>query len=372
MKADLVDIRENWMNLEFPKTLGTGSDYAGKLHSRKFDYFLDRLRRLTPGGGVALDAGCGTATWSFPMAELFDRVIAVDRTRSRVDMGRWLQRRSGCDRVSVSYGDVTDLDVPAGSVDFVFCYSVIISMLSLRQVMREFRRVLKTGGTAYVCLNTPAWSRYLRDERGKTSATTKVTGIRGLYNTIVSVRHPSCPELLSRLVVRYTLDPTFRATAAQKLGLAAEQLDEMFTDLTAEKAPARIRHLMRDGAPAAARIAAVLDAFVAASGIPYDTFTGSIEDIRRDCGEEYVTQFGTDLLDLLSNRKDTFTHHRAGRGYTPEEVERVLGQVGFGDFRWAAEGKLLAPDGADAKVVPMMQAEFNGEMCVWEFICRKL
>jgi SAM-dependent methyltransferase len=389
MRDDLKAIRDNWTAMPFPPVFGEGSDYARKLQARPFDYFLKRFQRLTPGGGVALDAGCGSAAWSYPLAELYDRVIAVDWTRARIDAGRWVGKKYGCERVEVSCGDITNLECANESVDFVFCYGVIVSILPLRLMMREFHRVLKPGGVAYVCLNARGWSEYLRDERGKASSSYATIGRRGLFNTICRVRYGEVADLFSRLLVDYAAREEVSAALASRLKIGASEAKALISDLVTRQEIGSIGYISGrrystgilaklvgavTGQPSreeSEAFTALVDEVFDAAGYPNPEFRATLDEIRSACGDDYASTFALDLLNLVSGRTTAFSHANAGRCYEPGEVARIVEENEFENFKWAGEGHLVGPGGTDVAVDPIMQSEFNGKLCVWEFTVNK-
>lgn len=374
IRDDLRAILPEWSTLPVPPVLQAAGDYVRKMHAEPFSAYHDRLRRLTGGGGVALDAGSGTATWSLPMADLFDRVIAIDKNRPRVDFARWLVERAGCDRIEVGYGDVTDLDLAEDSVDFVFCFGVVISYLSLRAVLREFRRVTRPGGWIYVCVNGIGWSQHLRDDRGARSPSLRIQGQRGFYNTHCRARLGGLNDRISQLLARTSRDEEAGRQLAAAAGIAPAALTGLLLSCHQAKT---LAELALPEARSPEGLARLLDRLLAAlegeapdssgDGLLVDT----LAEIARDCGEEFVAQFGLDLVNLLTGRRDGFSYPTAGRGYTPEEVAALCAELGLADFRWAGEGELVGPGGQDIPAPCFFAPEYHGRLGVWEFLVRR-
>ena len=404
--TDLEKIAAEWESIPFPPLFGDSVAYAEKMHEIPYVDYLNRLRRLTAGGRRILDAGSGTATWSFPMATLFDRVTAVDKNRPRVDMARWLVKWARTKRVTAVYGDVTDLDVAANSIDFVFCYGVAISYLSPRVVLREFQRVARPGAEIYVCVNGIGWSYYLRDDRGATSATSKLQGQRGLYNTFCQTQQPDTNQRMSELRARLAVEGSRATSAANAVGLSLPALVAWLVELSSVKSCAQAPETGREGSPvpptdrpqpgssetgqvisdavgefaltpssptalSARDLAAIVDAMLEAFDLAKTPVLSTLRDIEQECGEGFVDEFGDDLLNLLSGNRAVFSYATAGRGYAPDEIERITEELGLADFRWAGEGQLIGQTGVDSDVRPFFDSEFNGHLGVWEFIVRK-
>jgi SAM-dependent methyltransferase len=373
IREDLRSIVPEWQSLGVPAALQTAADYVRKMHAEPFEAYHSRLQRLTGGGKVALDAGCGTATWSLPMAHLFEKIIAVDKNRSRVDFARWLLARSGCTRIEASYGDVTNLELGDNSVDFVFCYGVVISYLSMRAVLREFRRVTRPGGWIYLCVNGIGWSQHLRDDRGARSPSLRIQGQRGFYNTLCQVQQGDLNNRISRLVAQLARDEEETARLAAAAGFQPAALTGLLLSchqaktlegvaLPEPRSPERLARLL-DGLLAEARFADAPDI-----GTP---LVETLAEIERECGVEFGAQFGLDLVSLLAGRSDGFSYSTAGRGYTPTEIAGLCSELGLADFRWGGEGELVGEGGREIPAPRFFAAEYHGRLGVWEFLVRR-
>jgi hypothetical protein len=373
IREDLQTAVSEWDTLTAPPILDAAADYVRKMHAEPFAAYHSRLRRLTAGGGVALDAGSGTATWSIPMADMFDRVIAIDKNRPRVDFARWWIDRCGTARIEVSCDDVTALDLPEDSVDFVFCYGVVISYLSLRSVLREFRRVARPGAPVYVCLNGIGWSRHLRDERGAQSATARIQGQRGFYNTFCQTQQAGANDRVSRLLALAARDDAEAGRLAQAAGLTSDDLTAFFASCREAKTLAEIVLPGANGTSgvSARRLAGTLDNLFGAAGLGGRSLVSTLTDIERECEAEYADQFGLDLVNLVSGRRDEFSYSTAGRGYTPEEAEAICRELGLTDFRWAGDGELIGYDGEDVPAPKFFPSSCDGQLGVWEFMVKR-
>lgn len=404
--TDLEKIAAEWESIPFPPLFGDAMTYAKKMHEIPYVDYLNRLRRLTAGGRSILDAGSGTATWSFPMATLFDRVTAVDKNRPRVDMARWLVKWARTKRVMAVYDDVADLNVAANSMDFVFCYGVAISYLSPRVILREFQRVARPGAEIYVCVNGIGWSYYLRDDRGATSATSRLQGQRGLYNTFCQTQQPDTNQRISELRARLAVEGSRATLAANAVGLSLPALLAWLVELNSAKRLAQAPETGCEGSPvpptdppqpgspetaqaisdavgefaltpsspiplSARHLAAIVDALLETFDLAKTPMLSTLRDIEHECGEGFVDEFGDDLLNLLSGKRAVFSYANSGRGFAPDEIEEISEELGLVDFRWAGEGQLIGETGVDADVRPFFDSEFNGHLGVWEFIVRK-
>lgn len=88
-----------------------------------------------------LDLGSGVAGYSQAMVEAGGRVISLDLTQPRIE------RRTGLEQLRAS---ATSIPISPGSIDLVFCASLIEHVAAPEQVLAEIERVLKPGGMAYV------------------------------------------------------------------------------------------------------------------------------------------------------------------------------------------------------------------------------
>jgi ubiquinone/menaquinone biosynthesis C-methylase UbiE len=374
IKDDLEGIATLWDNLDIPDIFGPAKEYALTHQEKTFDYYVNRLLRLTPSGGRALDAGCGTGTWCLPMSQLFDEVIGIDQNRRRVDLAKWLVHKSGSERVHIDYGDVRELEIEDESLDFVFCNAVIISYLSLKSVLREFHRVLKPGGLVYVCLNGQGWTYYLKEDYGKKSPDKRVIGMRGLYKNICQRQHFNINNQLSEFVAIFAYDTQFKSSLSKKLKISIENTDHLIESLLK---PISLNEITFPksiiGKDDVQRLAYLVDLFledVVESKTPKLTNTLSL--IVKECDKEYKKIFGKDLLNLFSGLKNSFSFITSGQEYTPEEVGKIIDVTGYGEFRWAGESSVIGKEGLDNKCDPLFLTEYNGNLCVWEFLTNKI
>jgi SAM-dependent methyltransferase len=104
-----------------------------------------------PRGGACVEVGCGFGRMTAPLAERFDRVIAVDVSPRMLDLARASVPAPNVDFQVVS-GSSLDA-VPDGVADVLVCY-LVLQHLPGRAVIegyiREFARVLAPAGRAFV------------------------------------------------------------------------------------------------------------------------------------------------------------------------------------------------------------------------------
>lgn len=93
-----------------------------------------------------VDVACGTGDLTFLLAEKYadGYVLGVDLTAEMIEIARGRNRH---DRVRFHCGDMTNLPLDDGSVDLLTGGYAIRNAPDLGEVLREFSRVVKPGGT---------------------------------------------------------------------------------------------------------------------------------------------------------------------------------------------------------------------------------
>ena len=100
-------------------------------------------------GRDVLEAGCGIGTDAAQFARAGATYTGIDFSRTALDLAR---RRFEIDDLAGTFlqESVTDLPFSDGSFDLVYSNGVIHHIPGTEQAVREFRRVLRPGGTALV------------------------------------------------------------------------------------------------------------------------------------------------------------------------------------------------------------------------------
>lgn len=370
-------IQRRWQSFLFPEGSGHAARYAEKMHAKPYDFYAERARLMTVRGELMLDAGCGTGTWSCAFAPYFDQIDGIDKNEERVNLARWVINQLDLTNINIICGDVSCLPFYDQKYDFVFCYGVIISYVSIKATLGEFFRVLRPGGQLYVCLNGVGWSMYLRDVRSQEDVKYRIMGERGLYNTV-------CESLLTEL-------PTVLSELGSDLVRPGTADETMMTGLTFSSSEVcAFVNALRSGDPKV-----MADIPLPAWAEPRDTSTESLdvahaegllravapliaphgqdlleagERIRHECGPAYVLTLASDVVAMVAGRRRTFSFNNAGRGYEPDEVEQVCREVGFESFRWAGESRLFAPRDRD---LALFDSTYCSANMVWEFVARR-
>jgi SAM-dependent methyltransferase len=137
--------------------------HRGGVEAEPFTRSLERMNRFQeaqarlligdldlPVGSRGLDVGCGVGLYTLWLAEAVGgsgRVTGVEPTAERVEEARALVGgRLGPGRLELRQGDGTALDMPAGSVDWLWCGDVLHHIAETGAALSEFRRVVRPGG----------------------------------------------------------------------------------------------------------------------------------------------------------------------------------------------------------------------------------
>jgi SAM-dependent methyltransferase len=126
------------------KELARGYTVANDTQYKAGLFLLERLQ-ITPGMAV-LDVGCGPGNLTARIAELVGaegRVIGLDPSPERIAIANEITTSN----LSFREGKAEDLSCfPAASFDIVFVNSTLHWVQDQRAALKEFARVLKTGG----------------------------------------------------------------------------------------------------------------------------------------------------------------------------------------------------------------------------------
>lgn len=102
-------------------------------------------------GQRMLDLGSGVGGYSLEFARCGARVVSVDLVQPR------LPADHGRGRLDQIRGNALQVALRDGSVDLVFCASLIEHVRAPHELLVEIRRLLRPGGVAYVSF-PPYWS----------------------------------------------------------------------------------------------------------------------------------------------------------------------------------------------------------------------
>jgi SAM-dependent methyltransferase len=121
-----------------------------QFHPRLVDQFLGEceLRRDFFAGKRALDGGCGSGRWTYALAELGARVMAVDLTAGGPESAR--AALDGRPEIDIAQADLFDLPFRPESFDFVMSWGVLHHTRDTREAFGRLVPLLKPGGTLFV------------------------------------------------------------------------------------------------------------------------------------------------------------------------------------------------------------------------------
>lgn len=107
------------------------------------------LPRLDSNAFV-LDVGCGPGTITVGLARYSGQVIGLDAEPSVLQQATANADEADADNVSFELGAAYELRWPDDTFDVVWAHQVLQHLAEPRRALREFRRVLKPGGTVAV------------------------------------------------------------------------------------------------------------------------------------------------------------------------------------------------------------------------------
>lgn len=133
---------------------------------RTFSYYLSRLKAIGfTGMESVLDVACGMGQWSMALAELNKTVIGTDINTGRLKFAQDLAATMQKPEAIFSYASMEKMDFPDNSFDGLFCYGSFM-FAHMDKTLKEFNRLLKSGGRAYLNANTTGWYLHLFFDRG--------------------------------------------------------------------------------------------------------------------------------------------------------------------------------------------------------------
>jgi SAM-dependent methyltransferase len=134
------------------------SALSQSLDPRGFDLMFDLVAELgLPPGSAALDVGAREAYHCIELARRFGFTVhGIEPVRRHLDnAARALQSLAAAEpevaaRIRIDEGVAEHLGEPGGSIDLIWCRDVLEHVEDLETVFGEFRRVLRSGGTAVI------------------------------------------------------------------------------------------------------------------------------------------------------------------------------------------------------------------------------
>lgn len=163
-------------------------DVFRRVYSTSQSTYVQRLRRIGfSGRSHVLDAGSGYGQWSLALAEVNERVTAMDLSSHRSKILRATAGQQGVRDLSVARGRLEQLPFADQAFDAVFSYSAVF-FTELGSTLPEVARVLRPGGLFYLTANDIGWYIYNLIE-GHHSAVDRSTRRAAVLALLNGVRH---------------------------------------------------------------------------------------------------------------------------------------------------------------------------------------
>ena len=134
---------------EIARTYDKGRDHGPEV----LDLWMNTIAAYVepPSVHTILDLGCGTGRFSEALAAHFDaQVFAVDPSKKMLEQARSKQ----VERVSYVLGSGESIPLDTNSVDLIYMSMIFHHFRDPRLAVRECRRVLREGGTAFMRTGT--------------------------------------------------------------------------------------------------------------------------------------------------------------------------------------------------------------------------
>ena len=195
-KSDFLELSEYNQDYLF-------SEFGSPWSSEKY---VKRLKTIGfQGHGTVLDVGCGMGQWSYALATINHFVYGIDINLDRLHFAEKMCKNAGTENVRFLNAKAEELPFETGSVDAIYCYSMIM-FVSIEKVLLEFKRVLRSGGVIY--LNTDSVGYYLdlmyKSLLKEPNISMAITALRFVLRGLIwrDVNASVSPRRLKRLLIR--------------------------------------------------------------------------------------------------------------------------------------------------------------------------
>lgn len=327
------------------------------------EYYRNRLDMLAFSGGRVLDAGCGAGNWTIALARCFEEVQAIDTDPIRLQIVTDLAPRLG--NVETQFGSTESIEYQDEAFDAVFCSGVVF-ITDCEKTIREFGRILKTGGRLYMSFVGENWWRYLLLERGKSEPSCVKFGADGLISlffrrvdelelgevcssetklAVFEAVRALTPVMRPRFMDSQTA--VYARFVSAKVGLTLDVIHEIVGLINRELNKVSNDKLLLRRATDARRLLETLVADI-------------VPQVYR---ERIVRDFISRVLAGTSNYSfDVHTYT-----YEPEDMSELLMRHGFKDIQMASEGGLRLDSAALQHPLPIYPRAHG----VYETLCIK-
>ena len=135
-------------------------EFFERVWSTDPDIYKDRLKSIGfEGLDHVLDAGCGFAQWTFPLAGLNKNVVGLEYDANRIVVSQEILRGLKTSNIKIEKGDIEKIQYPHNTFDGVFCYSALY-FTDYKKTLRGFYNIIKPGGHLYFSTNDIGWYFY--------------------------------------------------------------------------------------------------------------------------------------------------------------------------------------------------------------------
>ncbi|QEG38653.1 class I SAM-dependent methyltransferase [Roseimaritima ulvae] len=139
---------------------GYDQEFYRRVWATEMEIYCERLRAVgMVGKDHVLDAGSGNGQWTYCLSQTNGQVAAIDVNTPRLKATEHVLEKLGVQNIEVSKQSIEKTNFPDGSFDAIFCYGVMM-FCDHRVTLAEFYRLLKPGGSIYICTNGLGWYIY--------------------------------------------------------------------------------------------------------------------------------------------------------------------------------------------------------------------
>lgn len=361
--------------------------YFNQYNKHSVGYFKSRLENLQITGTSALDAGCGVGQWSFALADMgFLDVVGIDASEHALSYLAQMTDRLRQSSPRFVSGDIEKICYPNLRFDFLVSYGVIFCA-HVDIALTEFFRVLRPGGKAYICLNADGWYQYLIDVRFRDSSMevkrayalplwnafySRVGGVERFNQLLdnsgtslkLDIQHSPLPVADARQLLRLLVGSDLQKCAE----IVASYSDDI-AQLLAEFCRACFHRISKErsfGKPNGVLLnTSKLSGFsevVRSWRAKLSILLAGIGNFTKEnpLKMERTAPSHLDYIPFIQ-----LTGSTQNRAYQPDEFEKLAHSIGFEDFEWAPDGRLMRTAG-EPSVHPIYESDYRGAPAVWE------
>jgi ubiquinone/menaquinone biosynthesis C-methylase UbiE len=317
------------------------------------DYYSARIERLGLRGQRVLDAGCGMGNWSLALARWFDEVHALEITASRLDILEAICTRFN-GRIHTKHGSIENLPYPDGWFDAVFCNGVIF-LTDYQKSLKEFHRVLRSGGRVYISFNGLAWWKHLIHERTKVDPVNFIYGANALVNLLFryldnaeiiapvprKVRQQVEKSLLSqysKLTWKNLFNRDARLQNAHRAYVSSELILPSSVSFERDVINQTMKELARQCTPQSVIVTEILRTFLE-SPVP-QVSDSAVATYRRRAVRDLASRL---IVGHSDYEIEAHTH-----SFEPEDMKCILSNIGFCNVVTSSEGTIASGTSAPA------------------------